>query len=261
MSSSSKSVSLHEQLAITKGVANQAVKCRTELTATFASKRHLFEEKQVVFRPIAEGTQPQTTVERSLQSTIKSELDWIAPFLIKSIDAELQVSEANTMARADIVLEGEVTPLAINVPATALLELDKRIAELKLLIDAVPTLDPARGFVVDSTHAKATDGVFKARDVHKSRTQKVKETITLAPATEHHPAQVSLIDIDRVIGTVDEQEWSGLITPAAKAELIDRVEIMARAVKAARSRANNVAVDTTKVIGAKLVGYILGGAK
>ncbi len=258
---SAKSITLHEQLAITKAKSNQASKCRTELTATFASKRHLFEEKQVVFRPIAETAQVQTTVERSIQSTVLSELNWVAPYLINAIDAELQVSEANTAARADIVLEGETTALAVNVPATALLELDKRIAELKLLIEAIPTLDPAKGFVTDPTHAKANDGVFKARDVHKSRTQKVRETILLAAATEHHPAQVSLVDTDKVIGTLDEQEWSGLITPAAKADLIDRVEVVARAVKAARSRANNVVVNTTLQLGAKLVNFVISGAK
>lgn len=255
--STTRSVTLHEQLAIQGQLSNQADKCRTQLATTFGSKRHLFEEKQVVFTPLAEGSQRETSVQSTLQSTVKDELEWVSPFLAKALDAGLQVAEANTSARADLVLEtGEV--LATNVPATALLELDKRVNEVKLLVEAVPTLDPAKGFEPYTSHAKGA-AVFKARDVRKDRTQKVKDVITLAPPTDKHPAQVQLIDVDRKVGVIEEQEWSGLITPAAKADLIDRVEILARAVKAARSRANNVTVDRSRQYGAKLLSYVITG--
>ena len=49
-----------------------------------------------------------------------------------------------------------------------------------------------------------------------------------------------------------------LITPAAKADMINRVEIVARGVSRARSRANNVTIDNPRTIGAALFNYILG---
>jgi hypothetical protein len=250
------SPTLHELLAIEGALEGQATKCRTQLAATFTSKRHLFEEKSKVFTPLLEGAQKDTSVESTLQSTVPEELDWITPFITKALDAGLQIAEANTQARADIVLESGET-LATGVPATALLELEKRINEVKTLIEAVPTLDPAKGFEPYSSHAKKH--VFKARDVRKPRTQKAREVLTLAQATDKHPAQVQLLDVDKVIGHVDEQEWSGLITPATKAGLITRVETLVRAVKAARSRANNVEVNRERSYGAALLGYVFNG--
>lgn len=257
MSSPSRTQSLHELLAVETHLENQANKTRTELVGTFEKKRHLFEEKQVTFSPLAEGQKQETSVQSTIQTTVQEELTWVQTFLAKALDASLQVAEANTKARADIILEDAAgTVLATGVPATALLELEKRVAEVKHLVEAIPTLDPAKGFSVDSAHAKRA---FRARDIRKPRTQKTKEVLTLHPATKEHPAQVQLIDKDVLVGHTEEQEWSSLITPADKADLINRVEIVARAVRQARSRANNVEIDNTKRIGASLLGYIFKG--
>ncbi len=64
--------------------------------------------------------------------------------------------------------------------------------------------------------------------------------------------------MDKPVGTIQEQEWSGLITPAAKSDYIARAETLGRAVRAARSRANTVEVDTTKRIGATLLTFVFG---
>lgn len=255
MSSPTRTVTLHELLAVETHFENQAAKTRTELAATFEKKRHLFEEKAVTFTPLEDGKRSETIVQSTIQTTVKSELEWLTPYITKALDASLQVAEANTQARADVVLETGET-IATGIPATALLELEKRVAEVKALVEAIPTLDPAKGFQTDINHGKRA---FKARDIRKTRTQKIKEVLVAAPATEHHPAQCHVFDKDVVIGHVDEQEWSSLITPADKADLISRVEIVARAVRAARSRANNVAVDQTKHIGGALLSYVFSG--
>lgn len=243
---------LHELLAVETNLENQANKTRTELVGTFEKKRHLFEEKRVTFTPSGEGGLTVTESQSDIQSTIGKELDWVQTFITKSLDASYQVAEANTNARADIILEDD-TVLATNVPATALLELEKRMVEIQALITAVPTLDPAKGFTVDVEKGK---GYFKAREVRKNRTMKTKKVFIKYEATKEHPAQTELLDQDVVIGTVQEQEWSGLITPAEKAELINRVEVVARAVRRARARANDTPVDTSKKIASKLLGYI-----
>lgn len=248
---------LHELLAVETSLENQSNKVRAELAATFEKKRHLFEEKRVTFTPLKEGLAPSTESQSDIQSNIRKEFDWIQPFIVKALDASYQVAEANTVARADIVLEDE-TVIATGVPATALLELEKRVAEIQALVTATPTLDPAKGFQLDDQRA---GGIYKAREVNKPRTAKVKDVVVLYPATEQHPAQVQLLDKDVQTGTIQEQEWSGLITPATKAELIARVETLARAVRSARSRANTVEVDTTKKIGSKLLAYVFAPLK
>lgn len=247
------SSSLHELLAIESSLKNQSDKVRGQLAETFEKKRHLFGSKVVVFTPNAEGQPAETSVESDVQTTVSDELKWIANHLAKAYDVSYQVAEANMSARADVILD-DGTILATSVPATALLELEKRIAELKSLTEAVPTLDPAKGFQSDPTFR--LKNVFRARDITKTRTTKIKEVLTLAPATDKHPAQCQVYDKDVPTGKVQEQEWSSLITPAAKADLINRVEIVARAVRKARSRANNVTVDNTRTIGAALLGYV-----
>lgn len=244
---------LHELLAVETNLENQANKTRSELMNTFEKKRHLFEEKRVVFTPLGEG---QSVVENQsdIQSTVSSELTWVQDFIAKSLDASYQVAEANTNARADVVLEDDAnTVLLKNVPATALLELEKRCVELTALVTAIPTLDPAKGFAPD---AQRGDGYFQARAVRKTRSKKEKVVLIKYEATKEHPAQTELIDKDVPVGTIEEQEWSGLLTPAKKSELLNRVEILSRAVRRARSRANEAEVDKNNKIGKKLLDYI-----
>lgn len=246
---------LHELLAVESNLQNQARKVTTELSDTFRTKRHLFEKKIVTFTPNTEGSTSTIESQSDIQTTVKSELAWIKPMLVKHINAEYQIADANTKAKADIIIEndnGEANVIARQVTGTALLELEKRLAEIHTFVSCIPTLDPAKGFSLDPNEKNT----YIARSVNKTRTRKEKKVIVKYEATDKHPAQVELIDVDSVIGSVSEQEWSGLITPADKADIISRVEILQRAVKAARSRANNQEIDTTKAIGGSLLNFI-----
>lgn len=245
---------LHELLAVESNLETQANKVRTELSATFEKKRHLFEEKRTTFKSNQEGVSPVVESQSDLQSTVADELKWISAHLARYIDAAYQVAEGNTAARADVILEGAATPLLKNLPATALLELEKRVGEIRGLFLAIPTLDPAKGFKPDDSKR---DGAYRARDVHKSRTTKVQEPIVVVQATKEFPAQVVMVNKDIATGTIEEIEWSGLITPAQKSDLIDRVEILARAVRAARSRANDAEIKRNETIAGVLFKYLL----
>lgn len=242
---------LHELLAAEGPVKAQADKCRTELLATFEKKRHLFEKKVVTFTSNAEGAAPATESQSELNSTVPVELAWIGGIWSKAIDAAYQVAESNMGARADVILE-DGTKLLEAVPATALLELEKRASEIFALISGIPTLDPAKGFTPDSTEGK---GISKAREVVKIRTQKKVRPLVKYEATKEHPAQVELVSEDVPVGTVREQEWSGLITPGQKADMLARAEELRRALKQARARANDAPAATTKIAD-KLFGYV-----
>jgi len=244
---------LHELLAVDANLKGQAQKCRTELQSTLEKKRHLFAEKLVTFTPLAEGAPAETREQSDIQTTVKKEVAWLTNILVKAIDASFAIDIANTSAKADIVLEGGDV-LAKDVPATALLQLEKRVKEFSEFIHTIPTLDPAKGFEEDSSREP---GIYKAREVLKSSTQKVQEPLTLAPATDKHPAQVQLVTKDVKVGTIQELEWSSLITPALKAELLERSEALFRAVTQARSRANDTDIDTkSNKIGKMLLEYV-----
>lgn len=251
------STKLHELLAAESSLETQAAKVRTDLAETFQKKRHLFEEKRTTFQSAEEGRPAVIEAQSNIQSSVSQELNWVSGHLTKALDASYQVAEANTKARADVVLDDEAaTVLLKDIPAIALLELEKRLSEIRELLSTVPTLDPAKSFEAD-THKG--EGVFKAREVTKNRTKKDVKVIVKYPATEQHPAQTELVAEDKVIGTISEQEWSSMFTPAQKSEVLDRAERLIRAVRRARSRANDTEADTTKRIAAKMFGFILAG--
>lgn len=246
---------LHELIAVNKSIRNQADVNRTDLRNTFEKKRHLFAEKRVVTQPVAEGVEATTEIQSDIQTTVDKELTWIAGQMAKSMDCSHQICVGNTMAKADVVLEDGTTILK-DVPASSLLELEDRIKEMAELIKAIPTLDPAKGFAPDDQRGV---GYFRARDVRKTRTQKIQKPLVLYPATTEHPAQTQLTSIDEVVAYLEEQEWSTLITVSKKADLLDRAEAMLRAVKQARVRANEVVVDTkTNKVGDAITKFVFG---
>lgn len=249
-----KNTKLHELLAVNSNIQNQAAKTRTELTNTFQKKGHLFTSKIVTYKPLAEG-QPEEVVEHTeIQTTVPDEISWISKILAKALDAGHQIEVANTQAKADIIIEGQEEPLVKDVPATSLLQLEKRIQEIHSLVVSIPTLDPAKGF-------QRVEGdkpnYFRARDVKKPRTKKTFVPLVLANATKEHPAQVKEGWEDKAEGETLQQEWSSLVTPDIKAKLLDRCDILARAVKRARSKANEQEFNQQENhVGDTLLNYI-----
>ena len=246
---------LHELLAVEQSLKGQAEHARTNIVKdTFEKKLHHFSEKRVTFFA-NESAEPVVEEMRDIQTTVKQELDWLRTFVVKAIDAGHQVAVANMGARASIILE-DGTVIAESIPATSLLELEKRIREVQTVCHSIPTLDPVKGFVLDA----ARDGrVYVARENNTKRTKRLKKVLTLAPATDKHPAQAQLVEEDEVVGRIQTQEWSGLITPSEKSDFLNRCEELIRAVKKARSRANDIDADVdTAKIGSKLLTYIFG---
>lgn len=246
---------LHELLAVKENVDGQASKCRTELTATFEKKRHLFEETRKTFTPNEEGKQTVVEEQKDIQTTVASEVEWISKIIAKAMDVNYQIDLANTEAKADVILE-DGTIILKDMPTTNLLQLERRMQEVKVLVDAIPTLDPAKGFSLDKDKGK---GVYKARVVEKSRTKKENKVIVLYPATDKHPAQTQLGSEDVVVGTIRELEWSSMITPALKADVLERLEDLTRAIKKARAKANEHDLAVAGVtVGKKVLDYIFG---
>jgi len=247
---------LHELLAVEANLRGQAEACRKDLMNTFEKKRAHFSELIVTFTPKEEGANPVVESKMGLQSTIDKEIDWLSEKLVKAFDTAHQIDEANTIARQDVTLE-DGTVLLKNVPATSLLQLEKRLKELQEFAAQIPTLDPTKGFEQDADRGA---GIFKARDVHKKRTQKVEEFVTVVQPTKEHPAQVAKQVKDIDTGEILQQEWSSLITVSAKGDILDRIEELSRAVKSARSRANEQVVNVSEYrIAGKVLAYAFRG--
>lgn len=246
---------LHEILAVESDLRNQAEVTRGDLKNTFEKKGHHFTKKVVTFKPNVEGMPDKVESQLSLQTTVRKELQWIGEKLTKAIDAGHQIDVANTLAAADVTLDNG-TVLLKAVPSTSLLRMEHRIVEIRDLIQAIPTLDPAKGFTLDSSEG---DGIFRARDDERPRTEKQFDFVVMVQPTDKHPAQVKELMLDKKIGTTVTQEWSSLITVAAKGDMLDRIEELLRAVKKARARANEYEVDVRQnKIGESILRYVIG---
>lgn len=248
---------LHELLAVHSNLETQCTQTMGQLQDTFTKKHTHFGEKLKVFHSNEPDVAPVTEEQSALQTTVDAELSWISKFIIQAIDVSHQIDAANTQAEASIELE-DGTIVAPHVPATTLLELEKRLVEIQKLFQTIPTLDPVKAFELDPTFRMK--GVHKSREVVKARTAKKQRPLVLYEATKEHAAQVQLISDDVPVGTTRETEWSGMITPAEKSGLLGRVDTMIRAVKQARARANNIEVDSSKKIGRNIMAFLLKNA-
>jgi hypothetical protein len=244
---------LHELLAVDSNLKGQAGKCRSDLTNTFEKKRHLFQEKLVRFSPLGEGKEPQTESQSSIQTTVRDEVLWLSNLLAKQVDCSFAIDIANTEAKGDIILD-DGKKLATGIPTTALLQLEHRVKEVLEFAKQIPTLDPAKSFTPDEARPK---GTYIAREVKKVRTQKIEEHVVVVQPTKEHPAQVVKQSRDVETGTIQELEWSSLVTPADKAKVLERAEQLLRAITQARSRANGQEIDpATHRIGKTLLDHV-----
>jgi len=250
---------LHEVLAINNQVLGQAKTAMADLTKTFTTKKHShFSRKIVTFRPNTEGREPVVEQQQELQTTVRRELTWLGRMLAKAMDTGFSVDEANSTARASVVLDNGKVFLT-DVPATGLLRMHNHLNNLFTFVATIPTLDPAQGFVLDPQESVEGDPIYRAQEVIKPRMDKVFSPVVMYAATDKHPAQVKELMLDKPIGTVQTLEWSGLITTAAKGDMLARVEELQRAVKQALARANDMTVPTgVGGVGEQVLAYVFG---
>lgn len=164
------------------------------------------------------------------------------------MDLVLTKDAANTQATADIVVDGTV--LVAEVPVTTLLWLEKQLVDLRTIVSKIPVLDVAEDWTWDEGNQ-----VFRTEPVRTLRSKKVTEYVTVAPATDKHPAQVR-----DVVKDVPEGHWlttklSGALSAQDRSTMTARIIKLQEAVKKARETANMTEVSD-RSMGAALLGYV-----
>lgn len=168
--------------------------------------------------------------------------------LIRLFDVVATKDQANTAAKADIVVDG--VTLAKDVPATYLLFLEKQLVDLATFVRKLPTLDQAE---VWSWSDQA--GAYATEPVKTTRTKKVPRNHVKAEATEKHPAQVEVYHEDVTVGYWTTVKFSGAVPAQKAADMLERVRKLSEAVKTAREEANSLIVTDVHV-GNSLLGYL-----
>lgn len=184
----------------------------------------------------------------TLQVRIEDVLDGIITPLSRLLDLTATLDAANQMARADVVVDGEVILAA--VPVTTLLMLERKLTDLHTFLSKVPVLDPAEKWVWDDNSRN-----WRTEPSKKARTNKVPTNHVKAVATEKHAAQVEILYLDQAVGDWSTTLLSGALSESRRGELLEKVTALRNAVKIAREQANLIEAPDVK-IGAKLFEFL-----
>lgn len=159
----------------------------------------------------------------------------LARVATRLFDVTLTKDVANQEATADVTIEDNV--LLHDVPVTHLLFLEKQLGDLNTIIAALPVLDPAETWSYD-TNA----GLYRTEPQETRRTKKVERVEVVVPPTDKHPAQTHTYTEDVSVGTWTLTKFSGAVPADRKKLLLDRVTVLAEAVKFARQEANRAEI-------------------
>jgi hypothetical protein len=250
---------LYELLAVEQEKKANAERARAQTLESFRSSQTHFTGMRRTFKPFAvdeakgEVAGERLEAETQLARTVLEELDKALAVTIEAFDVSYLIDEANTAARADLVLGGVV--LAEQVPATFLLQLEKRLREVRLVFKDIPTFDPVRSWQVDPAADKPN--VLRADPVVTVRKQRTRKYNVMYEATKEHPAQIDVVEVDDPVGEIRAYDWTGMISPGKKAALLQKTDDLIEAVKTARARANAVTVDPEKKIAGRIFEHLM----
>lgn len=241
---------LHELLAAEEDLKGMAKRITAETEVTFNKKQGHFVEQITEIVPLEENKPTVRDGHTPMIETVNGKLDYFANAMGQYLDAFYQKEATNTEAKADVVLDdGEV--LLKDIPATALLGLERELKKIHQVYSLIPTLEPT---IVWTRDEEAGEGIRIARQ-SKMKTKKITKPFVLAPATDRHPAQVEKVTEDIHIANTETTYRSSKLTPARKSELLGRVDTLSRAVKKARMRANSVE-HKTGTVSKKIFNFI-----
>ncbi len=247
-----KVTELHQILAVEGDLQGKSQLIIQETLKTFNEKQSLFYGFLKKYEPYAEDAQGLPEESKELDDTVPNKLNYALKNFISYLDCIATKEATNAVATAPLVINGEVIHEAL--PATLLLALENKMKGVRPVLEALPTLtkgvewkkDPSRG-----------ENIYIARESRTQRTVKEPKFRVLYEATKEHPAQIEKWMESVAVGEFVLQQWSGNITSAEKAQIIERFDEVLRAVKKARMKANSTEIVKTN-IAKKLFDYVVG---
>lgn len=240
---------LNQIVALEKGL-----KGRTESTVT---RIYHTLQKTVLFSGLSRVYQPKDEEgdvfppERTLvQENVQGQLESASQALTGLFDVVATKEWGNTLARADVKIDGQV--IVAEAPVPFLLFLEKQLVDWRTMVSKLPVLDAAEVWLQDET----ANGLYRTEPTKTTKTKKVPKVLMKAPATDKHPAQTEVYMEDVVIGEWSKTEFSGAVPVKRRDELVERVNRLIDAVKMAREDANDTEI-TQQRPSAAVFSYLL----
>lgn len=241
---------LHQILAVEAGVRAQSAKDITALHHSLKKPELLFGQNRT-YEPLKEDGEKLPAERQILQFRVQDVVRESIKIWARMFDITATRDYANIDAKADIVVDGQT--LVKNAPTAFLLWLEKKLEDLHTFVAQLPTLPADIEWEWDDKQ-----NCYKNKqEIKSAKTAKIMYPLVLAPATKEHPAQVSKESRDEVVGYWTTLKYSGALKVQDVKEMKDRVEILQKAVRFAREKANEVEVTDQKV-GDALLKYVFG---
>jgi len=248
---------LHELLAAEKTPTAAWNALQEDTLKKFKNVDHFFNgiDKSLAMiesTPANEAEEAKARESKPVPTTVYDTLEYALGIFAKSEDLQYQKNATNRVATANVMWNG--TTLLAELPVDELLGLEARLAKIRTLIEAVPTLDATKHWVKAGQQGA---NIWELREPERTtKTEKIVVPIEMSPATDKHPAQVQAVQKDSTIGTFSTMKRSGAATAVQKSDALVRIDALIVEVKQARMRANEtVAVDGK--IADKIVALIL----
>ncbi len=205
---------LHELLAVEPELKAEAQRTLSKVKGLFADGKTRLVGRVRTYQPLLEGAESEPDEIVKLATRVEDELAQLETTYGKWIDAAVQKESTNQNARATI----DGMDFLEELPATALLNLESKLAELRSVYTAIPVNDPAVTWEWDEQL-----DCFVSMPKIMFRGKKVPRSHILYEATPEHPAQVEMYHEDIRIGQYTTITQSGALTPADKQRRIERV--------------------------------------
>lgn len=191
------------------------------------------------FVPFSVGEDGQTeqvdTTNKPVETTVKTELKFLAEQVSSVFDLALAKEETNSSGRA--VSELKINGISFgSYSATTYLALGKMLVQLRDTYNAIPLRDTTKNWSKYESTDKSEKWISEAEA--KLRTKKKLVFRQFDDPSGKHPFQVKEYTEDVNIGKVSKIYISGAIDVHGKAMLLQRIDEIIVAVDDARIRAN-----------------------
>jgi hypothetical protein len=202
-----------------------------------------------------EGNLPQPAQSKRVQANATELVTGLEKLLSRLFDLEATKDNADTEARADLVV-GDDT-LMTQVPVNHLLWMEKQVANLVTVFNAIPVMTAAE----DWQPSQALDrGMYRTQAERTPSTKKDTHWEVVVPAIDNgdHGAIVKEVSNDIQSGTWEIVKYTAAMRPTDKALLIKRASVLLDAIRFATTTANHLPVTDIDE-GEKIFGYLFDG--
>jgi hypothetical protein len=244
---------LNQIIAVLNGNTGRKTVCQKAVTAVYQTlqKTASFVGLARAYRPLTEDGEKFPAENKIVAANVPDLLQQARAAWTVLFDTVATQDVANTLARADVVVDDVV--IVSGVPVTHLMFLEKQLTDIHTALQAIPTLSDELQW-----QFSANSNCWETVPTDTAKVKKVEKPMILYEATKEHPAQVKITTDDIITGYWSTKHLCGAMPKQEKVKLLARILELLDGVRKAREQANEMQVTDVK-FGDAIFDYVLEG--